>query len=51
MTQKKDSKTVATRLPLALSNRFDEAVKNGPYLTPAELLRAAVAEKLDKMEV
>ena len=41
MTQRV-TKTVATRLPKALSDKFEEALKNSPYLTPAEFLRVAV---------
>ena len=46
----KESKTVATRLPKALSDKFKEALFKSPYLTSAEFLRAAVAEKIKKME-
>lgn len=48
--RRKETKTVATRLPVGLSNKFEEAIQKGPYLTPAEFLRAAVAEKLERME-
>jgi len=47
---RKGVKVVATRLPQSLGDKFDEALKKGPYLTPAEFLRAAVAEKLQRME-
>jgi len=33
-----------------MTTRFEKALEKGPYLTPAEFLRAAVAEKLDRME-
>jgi len=46
----KETKSVATRLPKALGERFDEALKKSQYLTPAEFLRAAIAEKVEKME-
>ena len=39
---------VATRLPKPMGKRMNEALRIGPYLTQAEFLRAAVAEKLDR---
>ncbi len=41
--------TVATRLPQAQCDEFEEALKRSPYLKPAMFLRAAMAEEIRKM--
>jgi len=48
--RRKKSKTVATRLPVEYIDRLEKAVKMSPYLTPAELLRAAVVKKINEIE-
>ena len=43
-----ETKVVATRLTKRIGEKMEEAVRGGPYLSPAEFLRAAVSEKLER---